>query len=84
MAQVLLVELPEELALLLEEDPVLRILVKRVAEKSIREYLIKLLALDKLAEGSKLTMDDVLEVDGLVKKGIAERLRKRETSHRHE
>jgi len=43
-----------------------------------------LLALDKLAEGSKLTMDDVLEVDRLVKKGIAERLRKRETSHRYE
>ena len=41
-------------------------------------------ALDKFAEGSKLTMDDVLEVDRLVKKGIAERLRKRETSHRYE
>ena len=69
-------KLPEDLALLIERDP----LVRRAAEKLLEEELVaKLRSLsvaDILLSRSELSEEDVEELDKAIKRGVVERLGK--------
>jgi len=70
-------ELPGDLALLIERDP----LVRRAAERLLEEELVaKLRALavaDILLSRSELTEEDIERLDVKIKKGVVERLSER-------
>lgn len=68
------ITLPEELAALLEEDELLKSMAESLLADELRELLLKVLVLDKLAEGSEFTEDDVAELDRRVKKGLRLRI----------
>jgi len=67
-------ELPEDLALLIERDP----LVRRAAEKLLEEELVaklrSLAVADILLSRSELSEEDIEELDKMVKRGVVERL----------
>jgi len=70
-------ELPGDLALLIERDP----LVRRAAERLLEEELVaKLRALavaDILLSRSELTEEDIERLDVKIKRGVVERLSER-------
>jgi len=70
-------ELPGDLALLIERDP----LVRRAAERLLEEELVaKLRALavaDILLSQSELTEEDIERLDMKIKRGVVERLSER-------
>ena len=68
------ITLPEELAALLEEDELLKSMAESLLADELRKLLLKVLVLDKLAEGSELTEDDVAELDKKVKRGLRLRI----------
>ncbi len=74
MGRTIAVEIPDEIAYLLEERPELKMLIKRLVEREIKEYLLKILVYDKLAEKSMLKEEDVIEIDKKIKRGIVRRL----------
>ena len=68
------ITLPEELAALLEEDKLLKSMAESLLADELRKLLLKVLVLDKLAESSELTEDDVAELDKKVKRGLRLRI----------
>jgi len=68
------ITLPEELAALLEEDKLLKSMAESLLADELRKLLLKVLVLDKLAESSELTEDDVAELDKRVKRGLRLRI----------
>jgi len=70
MAKVIQIEVPEELAVLIEKDELLRKLSEEVVKQKLTEYLLKVYALDVLAKDSELTEEDVMELDEEIKEGI--------------
>ncbi|MEB3773947.1 MAG: hypothetical protein GSR86_03350 [Desulfurococcales archaeon] len=72
MARVV-VEVPEEVAALLEKEPLLRFAVVEAVKKEVMEYLLTVMALDKLTEDSRLREEDVLEISRLVKRAVREK-----------
>ena len=72
MARVV-VEVPEEVAALLEKEPLLRFAVTEAVKKEVMEYLLTVMALDKLTEDSRLSEEDVLEISRLVKRAVREK-----------
>jgi len=68
------ITLPEELAALLEEDELLKSMAESLLADELRKLLLKVLVLDKLAESSELTEDDVAELDKKVKRGLRLRI----------
>ncbi len=72
MARVV-VEVPEEVAALLEKEPLLRFAVTEVVKREVTEYLLTVMALDKLTEDSRLSEEDVLEIGRLVKRVVREK-----------
>ena len=68
------ITLPEELAALLEEDELLKSMAESLLADELRKLLLKVLVLDKPAEGSELTEDDVAELDKKVKRGLRLRI----------
>ncbi len=67
------IEVPEEIATLIEQDPLLRLAVSEVVRKEVTEYLLTIMALDKLTESSKLSEKDALELGRLVKRAVREK-----------
>ncbi len=67
------IEVPEEIAALVEQDPLLRLAVSEVVRKEVTEYLLTIVALDRLTESSKLSEKDALELGRLVKRAVRER-----------
>ncbi len=72
MARVV-VEVPEEVAVLLEKEPLLRLAVAEAVKKEVMEYLLTVMALDKLTEDSRLSEEDALEISRLVKRAVREK-----------
>ena len=72
MARVV-VEVPEEVAALLEKEPLLRFAVTEVVKREVTEYLLTVMALDKLTEDSRLSEEDVLEIGRLVRRVVREK-----------
>ncbi len=69
----LAVEVPEEVAALLEKEPLLRLAITEVVKREVTEYLPNITALDKLTEDSKLTEKDIQEISKLVKRAVREK-----------
>ncbi len=72
MARVV-IEVSEELATLIEQDPLLRLAAAEAVKKEVTEYLLTVIALDKLTENSKLDDSDALEIGRLVKRAVREK-----------
>ncbi len=72
MARVV-IEVPEEMATLIERDPLLRLAATEAVKKEVTEYLLTIMALDKLTENSKLNEKDALEIGRLVKRAVREK-----------
>ena len=66
--------LPEEIAILLEQDDLLRSMAESILADELRRLLLKTLVLDKLAEGSELTEEDIAEIDKRIKRGLRLRI----------
>jgi hypothetical protein len=66
------IDVPEEIAVLLDKDPSLKDIIEDIFIDDARRYLLKLLVADKLAEDSKLTEDDIMTIDKIIKKGLYE------------
>ena len=70
----IVIEVPEEMAALIERDPLLRLAAaEAVKKKEVAEYLLTVMALDKLTENSRLGEKDVLEIGRLVKRAVREK-----------
>jgi len=67
------IEVPEEIAALIEQDPLLRLAVSEVVRREVTEYLLTVMALDKLTRSSKLSEEDALELGRLVKRAVREK-----------
>ncbi len=67
------IEVPEEVAVLVERDPLLRLAIAEVVRREVTEYLLTIMALDKLTENSKLDEEDALEIGKLVKRAVREK-----------
>jgi len=68
------IRLPEELAILLERDEVLKSMAEGLLAEELGRLLLKVLVLDKLAERSELTEQDVVELDKRIKRGLRSRI----------
>ena len=66
------IEVPEEMATLIEQDPLL-MLAATEAVKKVTEYLLTVMASDKLTEDSKLSEKDILEISRIVKRAVREK-----------
>jgi len=73
MGKIIQIEVPEELAVLIEKDEFLRKLSEEVVKQKLTEYLLKVYALDVLAKDSELTEEDVMELDEEIKEGIVKK-----------
>lgn len=69
----IVIEVPEEMAALIERDPLLRLAAAEAVKKEVAEYLLTVMALDKLTENSRLDEKDVLEIGRLVKRAVREK-----------
>ena len=67
------IEVPEEVAVLLEKEPLLRLAVAEAVKREVMEYLLTVIALDRLTEDSRLSEEDVLEIGRLVKRAVREK-----------
>ncbi len=72
MARVV-IEVPEEVAVLMEKEPLLKLAIAEAVIREVTEYLLAVMTLDKLAEDSKLGEEDVMRISGLVKRAVRER-----------
>ena len=72
MARVV-IEVPEEIAALLEKEPLLRFAVTEAVKKEVMDYLFTVMTLDKLTENSELDERDLLEISRLIKKAVREK-----------
>ncbi|ADC64863.1 conserved hypothetical protein [Ferroglobus placidus DSM 10642] len=68
------IELPEEIHALIESDPFLRMVVERIVREEVVNYILSVLAMDKLTENSKLTEEDIMKIDEEIKRGIRRRV----------
>ena len=67
-------ELPRDLALLIEKDLLVRKAAERLLEEELASRLRTLAAADILLGRSRLTEEDVEELDKKVKRSVVERL----------
>ncbi len=67
------IEVPEEIATLIEQDPLLRLAISEIVRREVTEYLLTVMALDKLTGSSKLSEEDALELGRLVKRAVREK-----------
>ena len=74
MPKTITIELPEEIHALIESDPFLKMVVERIIREDIVRYVLSILAMDKLAEDSRLTEKDIMEIDREIKKGIRKKI----------
>ena len=76
MKRVVGVEVPEEIAVILERDPLLKKMVEERLVSEVKEYFFRVFVLDELLKGSKLTEADVKSLDEEVKRGIWEKYKR--------
>jgi len=67
------VEVPEEVAVLLEANPLVRRLLGELGVRELEKRLLDLAVLDSLAPGPGLSEEEILELDEKVKEGLARR-----------
>lgn len=77
MSKTITIELPEEIHALIESDPSLKAVIEKIVREDVVSYVLSILAMDKLAEGSKLTEEDVMKIDKIIKEEIKKRSRMR-------
>ena len=70
-------ELPGDLALLIEQDPLVRRAAERLLEEELMSKLRTLAVADILLSQSKLTEEDIEGLDKEIKRGVIERLSER-------
>ena len=70
-------ELPGDLALLIERDPLVRRAAERLLEEELVAKLRTLAVADILLSRSELTEEDIERLDVKIKKGVVERLSER-------
>jgi len=70
-------ELPGDLALLIERDPLVRRAAERLLEKELVAKLRTLAVADMLLSRSELTEEDIERLDMKIKRGVVERLSER-------
>jgi len=70
-------ELPGDLALLIEQDPLVRRTAERLLEEELMSKLRTLAVADILLSQSKLTEEDIEGLDKEIKRGVIERLSER-------
>ena len=66
---VLELRLPDEVVALLERDELLKSAAEALIAEELRNFLLKILALDELAKSSRLTEADIAELSKTVKRG---------------
>ena len=71
MKKTVTIELPEEFALLVQQDPLLKKLVENIAVEAIKDKLLKLAIADQLTRDVKITEEELLEIDRRIKRSIA-------------
>ena len=68
------IELSEEIHALIESDPFLKLVVERIIREDVVSYVLSVLIMDKLTEDSKLTEEEIMEIDEEIKKEIRRRI----------
>ena len=58
----------------MEADGLLRSMAEALLARELERFLLKVLAMDRLAESSRLTMQDVEELDRKIKRGLRLRI----------
>ena len=74
MSKTITIELPEEIHALIESDPSLKAVIEKLVREDVVNYVLSVLAMDKLAEGSKLTEEDIMKIDKIIKKEIRKKI----------
>ena len=70
MSKAITIEIPEKIHALIESDPSLKAVIEKLVREDVVNYVLSILAMDKLAEGSKLTEEDITKIDEIIKKEI--------------
>jgi len=68
-----MVEVPEEVAALLEKEPLLRLAISEAVRREVMDYLTTILTLDKLTKESSLDKESIKRLDKIIKEGVRER-----------
>ncbi len=74
MPKTITIELPEEIHALIESDPSLRCIIEKLVREDVVSYVLSILTMDKLAESSKLTEEDVMKIDKMIKEEIRKKI----------
>jgi len=74
MGKVIQIEIPDEVEALMRSNPLIKLMIERMVEDKIKEYLLTMLTMDKLTEESKLTEEDIIELEKDIKKSIRQRI----------
>lgn len=74
MPKTITIELPEEIHALIESDPLIKLAVEKIIKDDVINYILSVLAMDKLAENSKLTEEDIMKIDEEIKIGIRKKI----------
>lgn len=67
------VEVPEEVAVLLEANPLVKRLLGELGVRELERRLLDLAVLDSLSPGPGLSEEEIMEIDEKVKEGLARR-----------
>jgi len=73
MGKVIQIEVSESVGVLLERENILKEILAELIEKKLNEYLLTVYALDSLTRESKLTEEEILEIEKEIKKGIVKK-----------
>ncbi|MGB9760014.1 MAG: hypothetical protein ACP5KW_09465 [Thermoproteota archaeon] len=74
MPKQITIEIPEELYALVESDPLLKLLLEKIIKEDVMNYVLSVIAMDKLTEESKLTEEDINKLDKEIKRRIREKI----------
>ncbi len=77
MERTIQIRIPENIAVLLEKDELLKELIEERILKDIKEYLLEIIVLDTLAKDSELSEEDILEIDKKIKGSLWKKYRKK-------
>ena len=74
MRKTITIELPEEIHALIESDQLLKFAVEKIIKEDVVNYLLTVLTADKLTENSKLTEEEIMNIDEEIKKEIRRKI----------
>ncbi len=74
MGDIIQIEVPEEVEVLMKTNPTIKLMIEKIIKDKVKEYLLTMLTMDKLTEDSKLTEENILELERDIKKSLRERI----------